>query len=91
MSREDAVDKRPCTFCRSVGQNGAQWILKIGDDQGILVHKPCGDKLAAHAPVGTQVRLFPNREKRDELRVESFWKSKFREAETARAARTQAA
>lgn len=85
------MDKKPCTFCRTLGQNGALWNLKIGNDPAILVHKPCGRKLADKAPKGVEVKLYLSREGRNARRVEDFWKAKFQEAINARAARVKTA
>jgi hypothetical protein len=84
------MDKKPCVFCRALGHNGAQWILKIGNDPGMLVHKPCGAKLAAKAPNGVQVKLVMSREARDAVRVKRFWEQKFQEAKVASEARAKA-
>lgn len=83
-------EKKACTFCRTTGQHGARWILRIGNDPGMLVHKPCGQRLIAEAPNGVQVKLYPTRDLADEFRAQNFWKEQFREAE-ARTARKQEA
>jgi len=56
------------------------------------VHKPCGEKLAAHAPEGARVELSPSKElraewrtKREERDIRSFWEEKFQKAREAAA------
>ena len=83
------MDKIRCSFCRNVGHNGAQWILRIGNDR-LRVHRPCGQRLIAQAPKGIEVKLFPSKELAEQRRVEAFWREKFHGAET-QAARKQGA
>lgn len=79
-------EKIACAFCRTVGQHGAQWILKIGHDR-LRVHKPCGRRLAETAPDGVEVKLFPSEELRSEERAKAFWREKFHQAQVAAPAR----
>jgi len=80
------AEKHTCVFCRTVGQHGAQWILKIGHDR-LRVLKPCGRQLADTAPEGVEVKLFPSEELRIEIRAQAFWREKFQQAQTVGAAR----
>jgi len=78
------MTEQVCAFCRRTGKNGARWVLKIGHDRH-PVHRPCGRKLADHAPKGVKTAIFPTKELAAELRAERFWKQKFSEAKAARA------
>lgn len=79
-----------CVFCGSKGSRGADWVLKIGNDS-YRVHKPCGEKLAAHAPEGLSPKLSSSEELRREWQAErqrreaeAFWAEKFKAAQAAR-------
>lgn len=63
-----------CAVCK---QRGAMWLLRVGNDTPVRVHRPCGNKAKDTAPEGIDVAIFPSRALRDEWnqkkQVNDFW------------------
>ena len=81
------TEKHVCSFCRSTGKNGADWLLKVPGEADRRVHKPCGEKAVAGAPQGVKATITPSpelrakwRAERDERAARSFWTEKFAQA-----------
>lgn len=70
-----------CAVCK---RPGARWGMRVDGGPRHTVHKPCGKRVAAVAPEGRKVKIFPTDELRREWDARDFWADKFKEAQEKR-------
>lgn len=56
------LDGPACAVCN---REGAMWLLKVGDNTPVRVHRPCGNDAQKSAPKGVRVQVFASRALRD--------------------------